>query len=107
MGGIVVFSDPYTYAADLRLRDQSTADKEPRIRPCPTERNQQATEVQGINRGEKYKKKVSETQTNSNWKKLQQVRSENVPRTPVKERGPTHTGKDSAATEAKRRRKGY
>ena len=56
MGGIVVFSDPYTYAADLRLRDQSTADKEPRIRPCPTERNQQATEVQGINRGEKYKK---------------------------------------------------
>ena len=48
MGGIVVFSDPYTFAADLRLSDQSTADKEPRIRPCPIDRNQQATEVQGI-----------------------------------------------------------
>ena len=55
MGGIVVFLDHYTFAADLRLCNQSTADKELRIRPCPIDRDQQATKAQGIGRQPRQK----------------------------------------------------
>ena len=34
-----MFFNPYIFAADLRLGDQYTADKEPCIRPCPKDRN--------------------------------------------------------------------
>ena len=101
MGGIVVFSDPYTFAADLRLCDQSTADKEPRIRPCPIDRNQQATEVQAVACGR------IPWRWRSGWRgKMVGREQQESSRSNAKREGyETCTG-DKIATEAKRRGNG-